>query len=264
MSFASNPDPERPIPAPRHNNRQNVSPASAQPSLEKDLHNWRGSSPASLSPSTLDLTKSAYPTGNCAFRNATSNRTRRSIVPHKCGLSRNDSVLSSFARSFGIRCSARCLTPISSQRYRNPRLTQQSLHNASPQNNRKTCARRSQDGHRNRLQLPRFGNLRRLKSTSTSTSPKLIEVRVISAVIAPVARNCEALMVGRSSIKTCVTASWVVQSPPFPQAATSRGERNPPPPDAVPEPTSPAPPGPRRSPNEKANKNKGKEKILRV
>ena len=77
-------------------------------------------------------------------RNAASSRERRSIVPHKVdGLSRNDSLLSNMARSFGMRCSARCLTLIGSARCRTPRRLQQPATNhiavEQPQHPAPTC-----------------------------------------------------------------------------------------------------------------------------
>ena len=58
---------------------------------------------------------------------------RLSIVPHKVeGLRRKDSELSNIARSFGIRCSARCRCPAGSQRYLTPHLKQHRQQTKAP------------------------------------------------------------------------------------------------------------------------------------
>jgi hypothetical protein len=73
---------------------------------------------------------------------------RLSILPDKVdGLSRSDSLLSSMARSFGIRSSARCLTLIGSARRRIPRRLQQPGQTIS-----------SRCSHNVRTHLPRVGH----------------------------------------------------------------------------------------------------------
>ena len=78
--------------------------------------------------------------------------------------------------------------------YRAPRRWQQRQHNTDPSNNFSVRARRLHCGRRKKLHEPPFLNLTSSKPTSTSTSAMPIMARVISAVIAPLARSRETLM----------------------------------------------------------------------
>jgi hypothetical protein len=134
-----------------------------------------------------------------ARRSAASKRARRSIVPHKCGFSRRDSVLSNMARNFGILYSAHLLELIIRTRYRAPRRWQQRQHSTHPSNSFSVRARRPQCGQRKKLHELPFLNLTNCRPTSTSTSLMLMQVRVIVAVTTPSARSRETLILGKSS-----------------------------------------------------------------
>jgi hypothetical protein len=121
----------------------NASPACAQPSPDKDQRSCQEPSPAEPSLSSPSRsTKSVYCTSNySAFRNTASSRLRRSSLLHsRCGLSRRGPGLSSMARNFGIRCSARRVTLIGPARGRTPRRTQHRVHSTWPQSNRSVRA----------------------------------------------------------------------------------------------------------------------------
>jgi hypothetical protein len=144
-------------------------------------------------------------------RNAASSRPPLSSLPHKCGLSRRDTGLSSMARSFGIRRSARCRCPAGSERYRTPHLKQHRQQTKTPLSALSTCARRPQVGQTNSDQLPRLGNLRSATATDCSTSPTRTRNSVVSAVMIPIARKRETEAAGRSSTKrrSLPTKNWV-------------------------------------------------------
>ena len=139
------------------------------------------------------------PTINSHRRNAASSRLRRSIVPHNTGFNRNDSALSSMARNFGIRCSARCLTLIGSARGRIPRCLQQPGQTMSSKCSRSVLAHLPQVGHPNHDHEPPLGNLRKWTLTLFSTWPSWTRNSVVSAVMTPNARSREMERLGRSS-----------------------------------------------------------------
>ena len=126
---------------------------------------------------------------NSHLRNAASSRDRRSSLPHRCGLSRSDSVVSSMARSFGIRCSARCLTLIVSHRCRIPRRLQQAGQTMSSRCSRSVRAHLPHVGHPNHDHEPPLGNLRRWTLTFFSTWPSWTRNSVVSGVMISSARS---------------------------------------------------------------------------
>jgi hypothetical protein len=145
------------------------------------------------------LAKSAWRTMSSARRRAASSRERRSILPHRTGLSRADPVRSSMARSFGMRCSARCLTLIVLARGRIPRRVQQPAHTMSSRCSRNVLTQRPHVGHPNQDQEPPLGNFRRWTASSCSIWPSWTKNVVVSTVMAPSARRREIERLGRSS-----------------------------------------------------------------
>ena len=95
---------------------------------------------------------------NSHRRNAASSRLRRSILPHSTGLSRNYTGLSSMARSFGMRFSARRREPLRRTRYRAPRRWQQRQHSTHPSRSFKVRDLRPHCGQRKKLHEPPFAN----------------------------------------------------------------------------------------------------------
>ena len=90
------------------------------------------------------------------------------ILPHRTGFNRKDVSLSSIARNFGMRCSARCLTLIVQTRHPAPRRMQQRLQTIAPSSKRstRTClpqpANPPPPPHGNRRPQPAAGVLGRL------------------------------------------------------------------------------------------------------
>ena len=87
---------------------------------------------------------------------------------------------------------SRSLKPTRRQRYRAPRRWQQRQHNTDPSNN--SASAPAGYSWTRKSSTSRLPKLHQLQATSTSTSAMPIMGRVISAVIAPLARSRETLM----------------------------------------------------------------------